>query len=425
MGLILVCDRFWEFSLTGLPQNLMVLIFSLVTYCLLRAIENHAAGKNTLLWLALSGLGFGLLLLAHGLAAWILLGALVYIGFAFWPRHGPLWMRALMHPLWIPLIIALGMEAPWLLRLYRLTGNPFGVALYSGFGQLIGSESQVMRSLHLDTSGLTFSWFRAKVQAATIAQLSNIYFYLGHSPVAPVFFVSLLHVFKRRETASFRWCLFLMWLFAVLGMSLFGIGEAGSTDANDLHLLFIPLTIFYGLAFILVLWSRLVVDRPEVSLRLVRWTFFTGIYLLSGFPLAHTLITTSGRVQWPPYCPPYIAILGTWTNPDEIITSDMPWAVAWYADRECLWLPDTPDTFIDFYDYNRLHGPLVGLYLTPVSGDTRLYTDIEKGEYRAWAPFILRNLSTRGFPLHAVTALPLDNECIFYSDRNRWSEKAE
>ncbi len=76
-------------------------------------------------------------------------------------------------------------------------------------------------------------------------------------------------------------------------------------------------------------------------------------------------------------------------------------------------------------DYNRLHAPIVGLYLTPISGDGRFFSDIVKGEYKEWSPFILRNLNTKGFPLSAVTALPIDNECIFYSDRNRWSVKAE
>jgi hypothetical protein len=140
------------------------------------------------------------------------------------------------------------------------------------------------------------------------------------------------------------------------------------------------------------------------------------------------LITASGRVQWPPYVPPYIAILGGkdgFTDPDEIITSDMPWAVAWYAQRVSLWLPETMDTFMDMHDYNRLNAPIVGLYLTPVSGDTRFYSDIIKGQYREWSKFILRNIDTRGFPFQAVTALPEDNECIFYSDRNRWSAKAE
>jgi hypothetical protein len=80
---------------------------------------------------------------------------------------------------------------------------------------------------------------------------------------------------------------------------------------------------------------------------------------------------------------------------------------------------------MDLSDYTRLNGPLVGLYLTPITGDARLYSDIEKGEYREWAPFILRNVNTRGFPLQAVTVLPLDNECIFYADHDRWSTKAE
>jgi hypothetical protein len=428
MGLVLVCDVFWNFSLTGLPQMLMLLIFSLVNYCLLQAIENRIAEENAIHWLGLSGIGFGLLVLAHGLAIWIFLGAVTYMAFAFWPRTGSWWLRALLHPAWVPVIIVLGMEGPWLLRLYRLTGNPFGVALYSGYGQLLGSESQVMRSLYLDTTSLTFAWFRSKVEQQTIAQLSNIYSYLGHSPIAPVFFVSLLHVFKRPATASLRWCLFLMWLFALFGMSLFGLPEEGPIHANDLHVLFIPMAIFFGMAFVLVLWSRLTVDRPEVGLRFARWSFFTGVYLLSAFPLAHMLITASGRVQWPPYVPPYIAILGGkdgWTEPDEIITSDMPWAVAWYADRKCIWLPDTIATFMDFNDYNRLHSPIVGLYLTPVSGDARFFSDIVKGEYKEWSPFILRNLNTKGFPLNAVTALPIDNECIFYSDRDRWSVKAE
>ena len=428
MGLILVCDAFWNFALTGLPQNLMVLIFSLVNYCLLRAIENRAAEKNPLLWLGLSGAGFGLLMLAHGLAVWLLLGAVTYIAFAFWPREGVWWLRALLHPAWVPLLIALAMEAPWLLRLYHLTGNPFGVALYSGYGQLIGSESQVMRSLHLDTTGVTFAWFRSKVQTLIILQLSNIYSYLGRSPIAPIFFISLLHTFKRRETASFRWCLFIMWLFALLGMALFGLTEDGPIHANDLHILFIPLFIFYGMAFVLVLWSRLATERPEVGVTLVRLTFLGAVYLLSLFPLLHTLLTTSGRVQWPPYVPPYIAIMGGkdgWTEPNEIIASDMPWAVAWYANRESIWIPDTVANFIELNDYNRLHAPIVALYLTPVSCDLSLYSEITKGEYKEWAPFILRNIRVTQGLFHAQTALPFDNECIFYSDRDRWSTKAE
>jgi hypothetical protein len=179
--------------------------------------------------------------------------------------------------------------------------------------------------------------------------------------------------------------------------------------------------IFYGLAFILVLWTRL-----EINVRLVRIAFLTLLYLISGLPLLNSLISPpSGRVQWPPYVPPFIAILNSWTNEDEIIASDMPWAVAWYADRKSLWLPATVNDFIALNDYNELNGRIVGLYLTPITGNGRFVSDIIKGEYKEWAPFILRNVSTKDFPLRAVTALPLDNECVFYSDRDRWSQKID
>ena len=62
------------------------------------------------------------------------------------------------------------------------------------------------------------------------------------------------------------------------------------------------------------------------------------------------------RVQWPPYIPPSIAQLADWTREDEMIMSDMPWAVAWYADRKSLWLPMTIKAFIDLNDYNQLKG---------------------------------------------------------------------
>jgi 4-amino-4-deoxy-L-arabinose transferase-like glycosyltransferase len=426
MWLVLLCDVFWNFSLSGLPQMLMLLIFSLVNYCLVRAIENRDEGKTPLMWLGLSGVGFGLLVLAHGLAAWIFAGALVYMAFAFLPPGDILWLRVLRHPAWIPLVIVLGMEGPWLLRLYDLTGNPFGVALYSGFGQLLGSESQVMRSLSLDTTSITFSWFRSKVQGQMLSQFASVYSYLGHSPIAPVFFVSLLHFFKRPLTASFRWCVFWMWFSALFGMSLFGLTEDSAIHANDLHVLFIPMAMFYGLAFVLVLWTRLANDRPEVGLKYVRWSFFGLVYVISGFPLLYMLIT-GGRlpILWPPYYPGNVSILGTWTEPNEIIVSDMPWAVAWYANRESVWLPDTIANFMDFHDYNRLNGPIVGLYLTPITGDSRFFTDIEKGEYKDWAPFILRNVNTSTFPLQAVTAMSIGNECIYFSDRDRWTNKAE
>ena len=63
--------------------------------------------------------------------------------------------------------------------------------------------------------------------------------------------------------------------------------------------------------------------------------------------------------------------------------------------------------------------PLNGLYLTPISGSQNTLADILKGEYRDWAAVILRSVDISKFPLKWATLLGLDNECVFFADRDR------
>jgi hypothetical protein len=306
-----------------------------------------------------------------------------------------------------------------MVRTYHVCGTPVGVSWYSGLYQIRGTEGAIMRSKESPIKGATPMMFYRKMLAQTFAQTGNIVGYLGFSPVAPIFFVALLHLFRRRSTARLRWAVLLMWLFALFGMSLFGLDDE-LFKANDLHVLFLPLMTFYGLAYVLVLWSRL-----EVRVRLVQIAFVVMLHLLCGVGFITTELDLHGpalsRVQWPPYVPPYIAILASWTTDKEIIMSDMPWAVAWYADRKCLWLPWTIEEFNELNDYNRLGGPIVGMYLTPVSGDEPFLGGIVKGDYKAWQTFIIRDANLRNFPLKAGRVMPLDNQCVFYADRDRWT----
>ena len=48
-----------------------------------------------------------------------------------------------------------------------------------------------------------------------------------------------------------------------------------------------------------------------------------------------------------------------------------------------------------------------------------------KGEYKDWAPLIQRtfNFEKVAFPLKVPTMLGLDNECVFFSDRDRTEKK--
>ena len=414
-GLLLVCQQFWDYSMSGLPQMLMLFLFSCAAYTMIRAIEERYLNKTGLPWLIATAALFGLLALTHALTIWIFAGALLFSLFFFRPRGRAAAIMAGVFLLFY---------GPWMIRNYQVCGSPVGLGWYSGLYQLRGTETQIMRSMEVSVGGLNPLMFRKKLEGQIIGQMSGIFEFLGKSLAAPVFFVALLHIFKRPETSSLRWCIVSMWVFAVFGMGVFGMPDSGGVRSNDLHVLFIPLMTFFGLALILVMWTRL-----ELNIRLVRLAFIGLLYLLTALPfISHFLRLVgpaTGRVQWPPYVPPYIAILGQWTRENEIIASDMPWAVAWYADRKSLWLPMSVRDFIELNDYNQLKGQIVGLYLTPVTGNQPFISEVMKGEYKEWAPFIMRNVNTREFPLKAVTALPIDGECVYYSDRDRWTNRED
>ena len=416
---LLVCERFWDFSMSGLPQMLMLMLFSGVGYTMVRAIEARVAGRSSLRWAMATGVLFGLLALTHAITLWIFGGALLFALFYFLPRGRD---AAVM------LAIVAVMYAPWMARNAKVCGNPLGLSWFSGLSEIKGTEGEIMRSMEIKAEGMSPALFRLKIQGQVIAQFNELYKFFGSVLVAPVFFLTMLHLFKRPETAAFRWAVLAMWLAAVIGMAVFGTWNESvpqnTLPANDLHILFVPLLTAYGLAFVLMMWARL-----EIRVRLVNLAFLSTLYIVSGMPFIQNLIALeqppTGRVQWPPYVPPYIAILNTWTTEREIIASDMPWAVAWYADRKSLWVPKTVADFVKLNDYESLGNHLIGLYLTPVTGDRAFMRDIVKGEYREWHPFILRQVNVKDFPLRAVTPLPIENECVFYSDRDRWSSREE
>ncbi|MDQ6859823.1 MAG: glycosyltransferase family 39 protein [Verrucomicrobiota bacterium] len=407
-ALVLLCDTLWQYSLTGLPQMLMLFLFHCTIYSLVRAVQAQNGGGRVGLWLAAVGVGFGLLALSHALTIWMFVVALIFAVFYFKPRG------------WAALIVLgafLVLYTPWLARNWYLTGNPGGVAIYSFFDGINHPEAGHMRRLEVDLQDAGPGIFKNKLTANVIGQGSRLLEYLGWSLVASTFFVSLLHLFKRRETAITRWLVLAMWGGAFLGMTVYGINEEQNVAANQLHILFIPIMTCYGLAYLLVQWNRL-----NVTARIARIGFITGIFLITALPLLFTILlpqTNRPGVRWPPYIPPYIAVIGDWMKPNEITASDIPWAISWYADRRSMWLPESIAIFNDFHDYGVVGAPLNGLYLTPVSGSQNTLGDILKGEYRDWAPLILRSVDLQKFTLKWATLLGIEGECVFFADTDR------
>src|SRR5205807_325934 len=174
-----------------------------------------------------------------------------------------------------------------------------GVAIYSVLDGIAHPEAGWMRRLGLDRSPVVPGAFRNNITTNLIGQAGHIFEYLGLSIVAVMFFASLLHGFKRRETAMLRWIILAMWGGAVLGMALYGINEELGVASNQLHLIFIPLMTCYGLAYLLVQWNRLGID-----IRFGRGGFIALLYLLCALPMVFGTLWLSPPkplVRWPPY----------------------------------------------------------------------------------------------------------------------------
>lgn len=409
LGLLILSDLAWRFTFSGLPQMAMLFFFSGSLLALLGALEAGEAQRRvkSLLLVLLAAALLGLVTLGHGLGLWIFAGFWIFATATIRPR----WLTALATPVIyvLPLL-------PWVWHNWRAVRNPFGLPFY----ELYRKPGTDPLALVADLEPLlrfNLGDFLINTATQTTAQAAQLFTFLGGSIVAAAFFLAVfLHVFRQWQPAQFRWAILLMWLGAALGMSVFGVDRAVSV--NQLHILFLPVMMFYGLAFLLVLWSRLGFEQP-----LLRGAFLTALYLTAAVPVLGTALTQVPRVNWPPYLPPLVTRFSQWVEPGEALASDIPWATAWYAGRLSLLLPENIGQFEVIHSEGLLRAPLVGLYLTPFSGDQPAYARIINGRYREWARFVLREIKQEDLAdwmLRSAVNLPIDGQAIFFADRPRW-----
>lgn len=338
--LMALCDLNWKFTHTGLPQMLMLLLFSCALFFIYRAVEASIDNRATIGSILLAAVFLALLALAHWLTLWITIGFVLYAAFFFRPKGA-----AALSVIGVILVFSLyfvGKNLEW-------TGSPAGTAGMSLYGGLLETEDNIMRTNDpsKETYAVLYNLNSLILNTTTslLKQTDQLYSNLGAILAAPLFFFALLHPFKRESIAQFRWIILLMWFVGSIGMALFGL-TAQSTDANQLHILFSPIMTAYGLAFFSILWSRL---EFTGSGGLMRYVHFVIVILVSAGPLILSIPQSmqiglasdkQTRPVWPPYWPSILSrTLHDATSEEDIIFSDQPWAVAWYADRRSIWLP--------------------------------------------------------------------------------------
>jgi hypothetical protein len=173
----------------------------------------------------------------------------------------------------------------------------------------------------------------------------------------------------------------------------------------------------YGVSLFHILLDQMTLPLRE--LRLVVKIVFVGLCCA---PLFFALLPPRAvPVVYPPYYPPDIQLISGWMKPNEMMMSDVPWAIAWYGQRQCTWLTlDSQDEFFAVNDYLK---PVQALYLTPQTMDAKFASEWVKADQHSWGNFILQavaqNKVQASFPLsHAPPGF--FPERLFLTDAERW-----
>ena len=385
--LMLFCETFWQYSLAGLPQMLMLLLFTCAIYFVYRAVEDSNEGRIPYVPAIIAGIFFTLLALTHYVTIWISIGYIIFAAVALRPR-GVVGITILFILL-IPMTFIM-------LRNSGISGTPFGTAylnLYNGIGG--GTEEYVMRTRDLESFPLLDRGFISAILRSTLIQASSLIPFLGGIIVAPLFFIALMHPFKRASIAQFRWAILLMFVTSAFGLSVYGV-STDELDPNQTHLLFAPLMTAYGLAFISILWSRLPV---VISAPMMHNVHYIVIVAITALPLVLSLPNKvrigmdrndSGVPHWPPYYAPALNLgLNKWLSKKQICFSDQPWAVAWYADRVSIWLPSSRLDFAELESAAAdLETPVAGILISPSSHGSGNASEVAN-KYRDFTSLVL------------------------------------
>ena len=412
------CELLWQFSVSGLSTLLLMVIFLGLTWCVLRIeemVREPQPRPNWLLGLALaSGVLTGVGALTRYAFGWTIIPVALFL-FFFSGQRRVLHTLAALGAFVVVLI-------PWVIRNYAVSGTPFGTA---GFAIVEGTglfpRFQLERSVHPDlTHALWLKLYVTKLLGNAHDILVNELPRLGGSWASILFLAGLLLGFRGMAVRRMRYfllmCLGTFIVVQALGQTQLS-NESPAVNSEDLLVLLVPLVFCSGVSFFFTFLEQM--KLPVLQLRYAVIAVFAA---LSCLPMIFTLVSPKASpVVYPPYYPPDIQNTAGWMKENELMMSDVPWAVAWYGRHQCVWL--TLNVQDDFFAINDYLKPVQALYLTPGTMDGKFVSELLRSGEHSWGSFIalgvLQNQIPQGFPLrNAPTGFLPDR--LFLTDRERW-----
>ena len=427
----------WDMALCAGSRGLLMLFCTLAVYWLFMLMRRAANDEPEGLLLPLGlGSACAAMLMTHWMAAWLVLGLVIAVAWLLPGHRGTLALMVLLPAL------ALG---AWGWRNWQVCGDPVGMAkvlLTNVISPL--SDAQQMRDLDNASPPVRMAALLRKVNLNVTDQARQLLDHLLMVLPAVLALLAGLHRFRKPEAGALRWALGIVWLMAVTGMALVGLPQ-DARDDFQIHVALVPVLCAFGFAGVAVLWARFrpgnggVWTRQGHASLLVGFTLWTGAMSLYG-DLTTGLAFRGRMLQWPPYRPDTTAMLAKMVKVDETLASDAPWAVAWYADRICVWLPKNREQFAKLKEMaaTQQH-PVVGMVITPLATMDDTFTSQFSGPYAEWMELVTRGPTlSLGYDLAAHVPwlrdypklLPLggmqmpDGRQVpvltFFADRERW-----
>lgn len=414
-------ELLWRFSTSGLNTMFLLVLFLVLIHLLVtfeRVSREATEPSRKTLWLAvLVGAVVGLGALTRYSFMWLIIPVAVYL--CALERH----RRAVVGTLVI--LAFLVVMGPWVVRTWTISGLPFGTATYSiwaGTPAFPGYSLERSLAPDLTLVGLPELWRKlfTNLRAIVGSEVPA----LSGSWVGCFLLIALLIRFRSPAISRLRFFILGVFPVAIVVQALIRTQVSEDTpviNSENLLVLFVPLAVVYGTALFSMLLDQLVADTPwdTLLLRRLSTAAFVGVMCLPAALAVAPPRTVA--IAYPPYYPPLIQRVANWMKQDELIMSDVPWAVAWYGDRQSIWLThDTRGTFFFVHDYLK---PVRGLFLTPKTLDGRFISDWIRPGDRSWAGFALLAVKDKqlpaDFPLRKAPE-GLWPEHLFLSDSQRW-----
>jgi 4-amino-4-deoxy-L-arabinose transferase-like glycosyltransferase len=414
----------WQFNISGLSTNVLLVIALIVSHLVISVEEGGrerawSPAKLTLFAL-IAGIVIGLGCLTRYSFGWLFFPAVIYLGI-FADRSRFL----------VCLALAAGFVAvtsPWLSRNHQLSGKLFGtaqLAVHAESDRFTGNRLErallpVNPATPADLNKVEVDEYWQKLGPNLARIIQNDLPKFGGSWAAAFCFASLFLRLKNPALARFR--IFLLLSLITMAM-VQALGKTWLTsispeiNSENLLIIFAPAAYVFAAGTFAILLDGMEVTFPPMR------RFISGIFVaIVSLPLLFAIWSPTSPFAYPPYYPPVIHDDAGFLAEKELMMSDVPWAVAWYGRRPCVWL--TWDLGSDYQEIHRQRA-IHALYLTTLTMDQKFVPQLLGGDDWAWGQFavdaVVKEEIPTGFPLKyaRIEGFPYH---LFLADQQRWNQ---